>query len=186
MYIWYSTWERLTGSLTERRNVLTSYASLLYVILTKYAFSISKLMLPGPSCHQKPVFFILESFPFGPFYDENPTEMASKSDQNGISLACTGPGAPRETKSRKKRQAPAATGAPFGIPFPRHLAHGLSKGGPKGAKRPKRDWKKSIRKAIDFWRSKTLPKASQNHAEMYAIFMFFQKMPKCPKLFVFQ
>ena len=109
---------------------------------------------------------------------QNPTKMAS------VWLALA-PGRPERRKAGPG-PAPAATGAPFGVPFPRHLAHGLSKGGPKGAKRPKRDWKKSIRKAIDLWRSKTLPKTSQNHAEMYPIFMFFQTMPKCPKLFVFQ
>ena len=141
--------------LNRKKNVSTSYARVCFVThnsvcvacihnaheVKKHAFLMSKLMLPGPSCHPKPAFSILGSFPLWPLisisisfnsmkFNQNPTEMASKSGRNGMCSGCTGPGAPRATKNGKFPSALATTRVPFGVPFYDNLARWLPKGGP--------------------------------------------------------
>ena len=97
-------------------------------------------------CHQNTANYHRKIIKILVKYDQNPTEMASFS----VALA---PGRPERSQTAEKQntiRAPASTGAPFGVPFSRHLAHWPSKSVPKGAKRPQRDRKKNIEKAIDF------------------------------------
>ena len=85
----------------------------------KHAFSISKLMLPGPSCHQKTCYFMIE---IQPKRRQNPTKMAS------VWLALA-PGRPERRKTENSPRL-ATTGVPFGVPFYDNLARWLPKGGP--------------------------------------------------------